>query len=333
LAENTRPTTTMKTLDEIDKIITDLEQKVDTARNPCELPDPDMHFDLASKGKDVGRQVRHADGVCKLHVWHFKRANLVKLALLLKGYQSAGQAQNPYVAYHFARAVLEMAAVFFEVGNLLFAARAESDGDWQPKARSFLTAIARGRYGTTDPDQIRLLESADPRLRDSLLLKRFQIKKNLDALEKSDEFRGIAQEYNRLNNYVHPNCSSLLPSVRGTIKTRVVRYNGYVAQRRSEALTQSYEYPPRAKTEEAVTTTAGGVLKYAQAILRWSAEMPDTPFTEDELMKLTGSQSGGWRVVRAPPILGPAVRLGPKVGRNDPCPCGSGRKYKHCCGN
>ncbi|NGO38163.1 preprotein translocase subunit SecA [Limisphaera ngatamarikiensis] len=26
------------------------------------------------------------------------------------------------------------------------------------------------------------------------------------------------------------------------------------------------------------------------------------------------------------------IRVGPKVGRNDPCPCGSGRKYKHCCG-
>ena len=23
---------------------------------------------------------------------------------------------------------------------------------------------------------------------------------------------------------------------------------------------------------------------------------------------------------------------GPKVGRNDPCPCGSGKKYKNCCG-
>ena len=22
----------------------------------------------------------------------------------------------------------------------------------------------------------------------------------------------------------------------------------------------------------------------------------------------------------------------PKVGRNDPCPCGSGKKYKQCCG-
>ena len=26
------------------------------------------------------------------------------------------------------------------------------------------------------------------------------------------------------------------------------------------------------------------------------------------------------------------VRKSPKVGRNDPCPCGSGKKYKHCCG-
>ena len=26
------------------------------------------------------------------------------------------------------------------------------------------------------------------------------------------------------------------------------------------------------------------------------------------------------------------VRTGPKVGRNDPCTCGSGKKYKNCCG-
>jgi preprotein translocase subunit SecA len=27
------------------------------------------------------------------------------------------------------------------------------------------------------------------------------------------------------------------------------------------------------------------------------------------------------------------IRAGAKVGRNDPCPCGSGKKYKKCCGN
>ncbi len=26
-------------------------------------------------------------------------------------------------------------------------------------------------------------------------------------------------------------------------------------------------------------------------------------------------------------------REGRKVGRNDPCPCGSGKKYKKCCGS
>ena len=26
------------------------------------------------------------------------------------------------------------------------------------------------------------------------------------------------------------------------------------------------------------------------------------------------------------------VHEGPRIGRNDPCPCGSGKKYKKCCG-
>ncbi|MDO4531681.1 MAG: SEC-C metal-binding domain-containing protein, partial [Bacillota bacterium] len=28
----------------------------------------------------------------------------------------------------------------------------------------------------------------------------------------------------------------------------------------------------------------------------------------------------------------PKKRTDEKVGRNDPCPCGSGKKYKQCCG-
>ncbi len=37
-----------------------------------------------------------------------------------------------------------------------------------------------------------------------------------------------------------------------------------------------------------------------------------------------------WKVLRAP--LETVRRLAPKTGRNDPCPCGSGKKHKHCCG-
>jgi uncharacterized protein len=48
----------------------------------------------------------------------------------------------------------------------------------------------------------------------------------------------------------------------------------------------------------------------------------------DELANLWRTQS------REPPTTGAAIatiRSGPKTGRNDPCPCGSGRKYKKCC--
>jgi len=43
---------------------------------------------------------------------------------------------------------------------------------------------------------------------------------------------------------------------------------------------------------------------------------------------------GDWFYIRAL-RLGPAPfkSTAPKAGRNDPCPCGSGKKYKHCCLN
>ncbi len=42
---------------------------------------------------------------------------------------------------------------------------------------------------------------------------------------------------------------------------------------------------------------------------------------------------GRWYYVEGlPPKLETVVNDGPKVGRNDPCPCGSGTKYKKCCG-
>ena len=38
------------------------------------------------------------------------------------------------------------------------------------------------------------------------------------------------------------------------------------------------------------------------------------------------------RETEAPAKVATVVNEGPKVGRNDPCPCGSGKKYKQCCG-
>lgn len=50
----------------------------------------------------------------------------------------------------------------------------------------------------------------------------------------------------------------------------------------------------------------------------------------EDLPILIGALHAGWLEQRLPPE--PIRRAGPKVGRNDPCPCGSGKKHKKCCG-
>jgi preprotein translocase subunit SecA len=47
----------------------------------------------------------------------------------------------------------------------------------------------------------------------------------------------------------------------------------------------------------------------------------------DNLGLRTSQPEGSQPNVKAKP-----VRVEPKVGRNDPCPCGSGKKYKNCHG-
>jgi uncharacterized protein len=71
---------------------------------------------------------------------------------------------------------------------------------------------------------------------------------------------------------------------------------------------------------------------------------PETPLTDElreEIEALMGAGAGrayhrfaaerraAARLARETKTVRRQV---PKVGRNDPCPCGSGRKYKQCCG-
>ena len=55
----------------------------------------------------------------------------------------------------------------------------------------------------------------------------------------------------------------------------------------------------------------------------WLYELPawENIFTEEKRKELYLEQKKSGTIVK-----------GKKVGRNDPCPCGSGKKYKYCCG-
>jgi preprotein translocase subunit SecA len=67
-------------------------------------------------------------------------------------------------------------------------------------------------------------------------------------------------------------------------------------------------------------------------------EVDDQPHVENvrlqhgELEDASASGNGDLAIAEAATKKRPAVRAAQKVGRNDPCPCGSGKKYKHCHG-
>jgi len=65
--------------------------------------------------------------------------------------------------------------------------------------------------------------------------------------------------------------------------------------------------------------------------LRIQSEVKEEEFQHKETaseLEYQGSESAA----REPKKKQPTKRATPKVGRNDPCPCGSGKKHKNCCG-
>jgi len=56
------------------------------------------------------------------------------------------------------------------------------------------------------------------------------------------------------------------------------------------------------------------------------------PSLEDQSDFYAGTEEGGGDDGEAKRAHVPVMRGAPKIGRNEPCPCGSGKKYKKCCG-
>jgi preprotein translocase subunit SecA len=65
----------------------------------------------------------------------------------------------------------------------------------------------------------------------------------------------------------------------------------------------------------------------AHTIFHVRIEKRDNKMPESPMAKAGVGSQGNTR-----PKTPVAAGTGKKVGRNDPCPCGSGKKYKHCCG-
>ena len=119
--------------------------------------------------------------------------------------------------------------------------------------------------------------------------------------------------------------------VRGTLKELAEKYNQTVMTMVGflDGINDSLKEPNPIETMDEDTVVN---LIYDKALLYknmvgakadWLYELPQWKdiFSEEELKALYKEQK-----------LSTTIRKEKKIGRNDPGPCGSGKKYKHCCG-
>jgi SEC-C motif-containing protein len=126
------------------------------------------------------------------------------------------------------------------------------------------------------------------------------------------------------------------------------RYSAYVKKEMDYILSSLHpdhrgdydEKSTRAWAEKAVwqglrivQATAGGEGD-EEGQVEFIASFSEDGVQQDHHELATFSRAGGaWHFVTGEMVRPkPVVRDAPKVGRNDPCPCGSGKKYKKCCG-
>ncbi|MGJ8513663.1 preprotein translocase subunit SecA [Carnimonas bestiolae] len=133
---------------------------------------------------------------------------------------------------------------------------------------------------------------------------------SMDHLRKGIHLRGYAQknpkqEYKREAFY-------LFESLLASIKSDVIRVLSHVQVRREEDIDE-FERERR------------------EALEREQAAAAETHDSDISEMTLDDSALASAEEV-AQPAPATVKREEPKVGRNDPCPCGSGKKYKQCHG-
>ncbi len=90
---------------------------------------------------------------------------------------------------------------------------------------------------------------------------------------------------------------------------------------------------------EVITILARVRIRSEEEVAALEAEERRVAAARDQMLQFQHQEAGGYsadeeaaEVEAAQLGFSPVVRDGPKVGRNDPCPCGSGKKFKHCHG-
>ena len=129
-----------------------------------------------------------------------------------------------------------------------------------------------------------------------------------------------------------------MDSLRNSIGLRAYGQRDPLIEYKSEAFTMFEELMVNIKTEicHNIFRSASSLLAFENFLRKMPQKTVHTEASAFGSSPAAGAESKGSEMVSqvAEEAMSKPkpMRSGPKVGRNDPCPCGSGKKYKHCCG-
>ncbi|MDE2252834.1 MAG: preprotein translocase subunit SecA [Betaproteobacteria bacterium] len=86
------------------------------------------------------------------------------------------------------------------------------------------------------------------------------------------------------------------------------------------------------QTQEQADAAAEQIEQRAQSLINVVYQHPEAGSAVLADAGLAGEDAAVAAAATGTAVMQPIVNALPKVGRNDPCPCGSGKKYKHCHG-
>ena len=179
------------------------------------------------------------------------------------------------------------------------------------------------------PDLLRWLERriildvVDTQWKDHLL--------SLDHLKEGIGLRGYGQKDPLVE--FKKEAFVLFEDMMTRIDNETVRYLFHVQIQQSEAPPSPQTAPPRSAPPRQQLSSAAAAVASAAARVEEATpqKLPDFARAlerkQERQQKDLQFQTGAGQAEAPKP-----VRAGAKVGRNDPCPCGSGKKYKKCHG-
>jgi hypothetical protein len=298
-------------------------------------------YEFFDPGLDLGFQSdktieKNLEAIMRGCIWRSIALKLefhLKLLYTIDGYLSAIATKNPVSSFLLTRYLLELAATISEIDFQLEECVQIDVNDWKLRGLTFLASLFRARHSTSD-EKTKLIFAK--REIPTELTHPIKIGKAIKRLASRPGFHAAPSQYQTLSNICHHNGSG-----RFLMLTERIRETNTIVTRSGKRLFfvktvagTTMGYPSSDSAANYLTLTARVASWCAHSANKLIDFLREVPFSDKELRMLTGG-----RIKTADDIyvdgelqLGKTARKkGVKVGRNHPCPCSSGKKYKHCC--